>query len=542
MEVVIYNLNENIRTLFEEKSKGRLESVKLMYRPVGGEWMDAVIDDEQKVDFVNNEIEDYGYLRLQWNANDVSRAGNYEVKVESKCQERSNLPDKYNEFSTEIIKGIIDQKPPSVYGKTSIEKSNGIISPDSEVIIDFTEELLCVKPLKFNVEIKSVPENEKILDNSNLQVLCDNNQIRFYIVPTARNGLYGKRVKMVLKNVQDLAGNVMNPDSEDPYVLEFVFSGNDRLLLQEEEKFKKGAGCDGIDQDDNGIVDDCGEDKTPPSISIYSVPVFSHPSHPNVPFLESHPFPTVDKAKSFLRDNLAITGDCSSDLDVAISTPEASCDETRFDVKVTDRRCGDMNPYQTISKSYLLRVDSHPPTVSAGFHPALSPLFYDAKKNILVVEESRKNFMNVKFWHKVEDNCSQKVKVDVTVMSNENSYDKPMVMMRKMKDVEQESQLQLYVEPSSCKTKEENEDNFCEWDSNAPLRFYEVHVKATDYGGHVANATATVVMIPKIEDKGATSKKFYQEGLYNETYFEYVVAKESKRYVLESMTFDWDII
>ena len=139
-----------------------------------------------------------------------------------------------------------------------------------------------------------------------------------------------------------------------------------------------------------------------------------------------------------------------------------------------------------------------------------------------------------------------------------------MVMMRKMKDVEQESQLQLYVEPSrlvlilifqmlcymnsiylfliSCKTKEENEDNFCEWDSNAPLRFYEVHVKATDCGGHVANATATVVMIPKIEDKGATSKKFYQEGLYNETYFEYVIAKESKRYVLESMTFDWDII
>ena len=62
-------------------------------------------------------------------------------------------------------------------------------------------------------------------------------------------------------------------------------------------------------------------------------------------------------------------------------------------------------------------------------------------------------------------------------------------------------------------------------------------MKATDYGGHVSNVTATVVVIPKIE-----SKMFDQEGLYNETYLEYVVTKESKRYVLESMIFDWDVI
>ena len=48
----------------------------------------------------------------------------------------------------------------------------------------------------------------------------------------------------------------------------------------------------------------------------------------------------------------------------------------------------------------------------------------------------------------MQDNCKQKVKVDVTVKSNENSYDKPMVMMRKIEYVEQESQLQVYVEPS----------------------------------------------------------------------------------------------
>ena len=402
MTVVIYNLNGNSRTLFEEKSKGRLESVKLMYRQEKGEWVDGVIDNENKVDFVKDEIEQYGYLRMSWNVNDVARAGNYEVKVESKCSTQSDLPDEYKKFSTEIIKGIIDKNPPIVYGKTSIEKSNSIISPDSEVIVDFTEELLCVKPLKFNVRIKSVSDNVNILDSSNLQLICNNNQIRFYIEPSARNGLHGIRVQMVLINVQDLAGNVMNPDPADPYTLDFEFSGNDRFLLQEEGELRKGAGCDGVDQDNDGIVDDCSEDKTPPSISIHGVPVFSHPSHPNVPFLESLPFSTVDKAKIFLQDNLLISDDCATDLNIDISTPVASCDETRFDVKVTDPRCGEINAHQTTSRSYLLRVDRHPPTVFAGFHPASRPLFYDAKKNILVVEESQKNFININFWHKVE--------------------------------------------------------------------------------------------------------------------------------------------
>merc|ERR1712176_38347 len=129
----------------------------------------------------------------------------------------------------------------------------------------------------------------------------------------------------------------------------------------------------------------------------------------------------------------------------------------------------------------------------------------------------------------------QKVKVDLTVMSNENSYDKPMAMVRKMKDVEEENQLQVYIEPSSCKTKEEEEeDNLCEWDPQVQIRFYEIHVKARDYGGHVANSTATVVVIPnKKVDGDVPSKQFKQEGLYNEKYLD-IIAKASKRYLLET--------
>merc|ERR1719221_771706 len=110
-----------------------------------------------------------------------------------------------------------------------------------------------------------------------------------------------------------------------------------------------------------------------------------------------------------------------------------------------------------------------------------------------------------------------------------------MAMMRKMKDVEEGRQLQVYVEPSSCMTKEENEDNFCEWDSNVPIRFYEICAKATDYGGNVANATATVVVVPKKEVNKAASIKFDQEGLYYEKYYEYVFGQKSERYVLDTL-------
>merc|ERR1740123_2224051 len=117
-------------------------------------------------------------------------------------------------------------------------------------------------------------------------------------------------------------------------------------------------------------------------------------------------------------------------------------------------------------------------------------------------------------------------------------------MMRKLKKVEQESQLQVYLEPSSCKTKEEEDtDEFCEWNPQVPIRFYEIQVKATDYGGNVANSTATVVVVPKMKlDGDDTSKQLEKEEIYSNKYFENIIAKESKRYVLETTAHEWYII
>ena len=95
----------------------------------------------------------------------------------------------------------------------------------------------------------------------------------------------------------------------------------------------------------------------------------------------------------------------------------------------------------------------------------------------------------------------------------------------------------------SCKTKKENEDNLCEWDPQEPIRFYKIHVKATDYGGNVANSTATVVVVPSMEEDGdVPSKQLKQEGLYDEKYVKRIIANESRRYVLETVAVEWDII
>ena len=271
-----------------------------------------------------------------------------------------------------------------------------------EIIIHFSEDIKCEKPYTFILELFSSFDKTKKLDKDNFLILCEKNTILFHIEPDKYDDAlsFPSPIKLNVSAAEDLAGNMMETMHEGDLITFEFSSENERLL--KENNMQKGAGCDGVDQDNNGIIDDCSEDKTPPSISIQSVPIYDKPGFPDVPFLRKEFFSTVDEAKSFLKQNLLVTDDCSNDLNIDISTPEASCDLTMFDVKVTDPRCGEANPYQTVSKKFLLRVDNQTPKVSVGFHPTSRTLFYDTKKNILVVEESRKNLMNVKFWYKAE--------------------------------------------------------------------------------------------------------------------------------------------
>ena len=62
----------------------------------------------QKVDFIKSNTKDYSYLYLQQEVKDILNTRNYKVKIKYKCTRQNHLLDEYNEFSTDIIKGIIN--------------------------------------------------------------------------------------------------------------------------------------------------------------------------------------------------------------------------------------------------------------------------------------------------------------------------------------------------------------------------------------------------------------------------------------------------
>jgi len=255
--------------------------------------------------------------------------------VKLKCTPIVSAPNEYNEFTTDIIGGFFDRKKPTLYGKTSIEKIGNKIDVADEIVVYFSEDIKCSKPYTFYIEMFSFDKSKK-LDKDNFLILCEKNTIRFHIKEDKQDEAldFPPQIKLYVSGAEDLVGNMMETMHEGD-LISFEFSSENKRSLQEIE-MKKGSGCDGLDQDKNGLIDECDEDKTPPSILIHSVPIFSHPKHPNVSFLDSLAFPTVDKAKAFLEDNLQISDDCSNDLSIEISSTEASCDQTKFDVKATN--------------------------------------------------------------------------------------------------------------------------------------------------------------------------------------------------------------
>jgi len=520
-------MKANILSLFDETSN-RLEHVYLKYREVGtNAWNIAkVLDNNQllNADYAQEGIEDnYGYATLNW-AFEASQLkdGDYEVIAQSVCKPIPNSPAEYNSFSTSIIEGTVDREIPSVYGLTSIEQNNNVLDVDQEVIINFSEDILCSKPYKFSIAINS----EANLDEDDLQIKCLKDIINFHIKKSSSSTLAGKRASLIISGVQDLVGNTMSKS----FKVDFSFSqSNGRRLEDDYGNITEHMGCDGVDQNSDGVIDDCEEDNVPPSLSIESLPLFSNPRFPQIPFLKNPVFSTINDAKDFLLKHLVAYDDCATELDLNVSSPFASCDGTLFEATVTDTRCGTINPTQTLTKSFLLHVDDEAPVLSVGFHPSSKTLLHQGNKQILFVQESDESFVNVLYSYKIEDNCPQKLKVNVSIKSNENSSENTMTMIRK-----KGSKFQFYIEPSSCKTKDEMENYFCEWNPDIPFRFYEIHLNVVDYGGNVATTIATVVIVPK-------TKADTHGALSNEKYFESMIAKEHDLYDLASDTMELEV-
>merc|ERR1711983_746439 len=104
---------------------------------------------------------------------------------------------------------------------------------------------------------------------------------------------------------------------------------------------------------------------------------------------------------------------------------------------------------------------------------------------------------------------------------------------------EKKNQIQVYVEPKRCKTKVENDIDFCEWNGSVSLRFYEIYAKATDYGGRTSYGKCTIVIIPPMsEDEGVKNKELE----YTKNSIDELLKHDEERFILETMQFEWDNI
>jgi len=295
-------------------------------------------------------------------------------------------------------------------------------------------------------------------------------------------------------------------------------------VFDEYDQDVKHQGCNGIDENCDGIIDDCTEDRSPPTISLNDISTLSYyHRHDGVTVIDSPAFSSITDAQEYLLGVLKVEDDCANNLSVEVSPAlQAGCVNTVFTVNVTDPRCAGVNPLQTVTKEFALWVDDTPPSVSVGFSLDRHPTYYDADGLYLHIDEDDIDYINVRFWYNVTDNCPSENKVEVVVSSNEISSSKTsdgMVLLRKKRSTHKSQSMQIFVEPRMCNRQAATEP-MCDWDDDtAPFRFYEIDVIVTDNAHNVGNAKATVIILPKTLTEPSTMESNESRALMSTNSF-----------------------
>ena len=126
-------------------------------------------------------------------------------------------------------------------------------------------------------------------------------------------------------------------------------------------------GCDGVDNDCDGDIDECDEDKIPPKLSFKDgLAVDASEDDNGLVTINAPTFSSINDAQSYLTSILVAEDDCMADLPLSVTPPNigASCQSTIFRVTATSTQC----PGQTVTHQYQMTVDTDVPVVTAEFN------------------------------------------------------------------------------------------------------------------------------------------------------------------------------
>lgn len=247
-----------------------LEDIVLLFRRAGdlnnSHWEEGLLfdangasmKDGRPVDFSMDSFEDdFGIISLDWGLLALED-GMYDVKIQSRCHTVSDAIGA-QEFSTPVVNVVIDRTPPAIYGTPVLQ------SGSSTNFIQFTEDIYCQGPFVFDLHVVVTNEGSisVLKDKSGLQVVCESRFIKFFIDSDdhsgSSNSLSNFQYVVHLSNVEDLARNSMDA------AFEASMTTCAQNFLASSTKLQ---GCNGIDDNCDGVIDDCAEDLFPPVISI----------------------------------------------------------------------------------------------------------------------------------------------------------------------------------------------------------------------------------------------------------------------------------
>jgi len=198
------------------ETSGRFLEAGVWFRQVGTtKWYRAFSEQNKPIDFAKLYEDEYGWVDAKWFVGGLPD-GSYEIEARTLCKPSSEMPVDFQFSKTQRIAGTIDRQRPDLFGAPSPRVGN-LFYPGQFFEFYFTEALHCSQPFVFGVKVavqhSSSSQDEEIIDDELIRVLCEDKSIRVAFHSRLINyvDLLSTNITVTLTGVEDRNGNPIDP-------------------------------------------------------------------------------------------------------------------------------------------------------------------------------------------------------------------------------------------------------------------------------------------------------------------------------------------